>query len=56
MVCSGFVGRFWMARAHPDQPRVIMDALDRVSVWVELGDNGGWEANPAGRQFGTATG
>jgi len=31
---------------------VLRDALDQVSVQLELGDNGGWEANPAGVQLG----
>jgi hypothetical protein len=43
-------------RADPHQPRVVMDALDRVSVYVELADAGGWAANLARRQLGTAAG
>ena len=41
-------------RADPHQPRVVTDALDRVSV--ELADAGGWAANPARSQLGTAAG
>jgi hypothetical protein len=29
-----------------------MDALDDVSVQLELGDDGGREVNPAGAEFG----
>jgi hypothetical protein len=39
-----------MEQAHADQPPVVIDALDRVSVQLELGDDGGWEVNPAGMQ------
>jgi hypothetical protein len=38
-------------QAHPDQPTVIIDALDRVSVQIELAHDGGREVNPAGVQL-----
>src|ERR1700740_3630915 len=41
-----------MDPAHADQPPVVIDALDGVSVQLELGDDGGWEVNPAGVQLG----
>ncbi len=41
-----------MEQAHADQPPVVMDALDRVSVQLELADDGGWEADPAGVKLG----
>jgi hypothetical protein len=37
-----------MEQAHADQPPLVMDALDDVSVQLELGDDGGWKVNPAG--------
>jgi hypothetical protein len=40
-----------MEQAHADQPPVVIDALDRVPVQLELSDNGGWEVNPAGMQL-----
>ncbi len=50
--CVGRVGRFWIEQAHADQPPVVIDALDRVSVQLELADDGGWEANPARVKLG----
>jgi hypothetical protein len=44
--------RFWMEQAHPEQPPVVIDALDRVSVQLELADNSGREVNPASVQLG----
>jgi hypothetical protein len=41
-----------MEQAHADQPPVVIDALDEVSVQLELGDDGGWEVNPAGVKLG----
>jgi hypothetical protein len=41
-----------MEPAHADQPPVVIDALDDVSVQLELGDDGGREVNPAGAQLG----
>jgi hypothetical protein len=41
-----------MEQAHPDEPSVVIDALDDVSVQLELGDNGGREVNPAGVKLG----
>jgi hypothetical protein len=41
-----------MEQAHADQPPVVIDALDRVSVQLELADDGGREVNPAGVQLG----
>jgi hypothetical protein len=41
-----------MQQAHADQPPVVIDALDDVSVQLELGDDRGWEVNPAGVQLG----
>jgi hypothetical protein len=42
---------FWLEQAHPDQPAVIIDALDRVSAQIELAHDGGREGNPAGVQL-----
>jgi hypothetical protein len=50
--CGGSVGGFWMEQAHADEPVVVVDALDDVSVQLELGDDGGWEVNPAGMKLG----
>jgi hypothetical protein len=50
--CGGYVGGFWLEQAHADEPPVRMDAVDRVSVQLELGHDGGGEVNPAGAQFG----
>jgi len=50
--CGGCLPRFWMEQAHADQPPVVIDALDRVSVQLELADDGGWEVNPASVQLG----
>ena len=49
-VCGGCVGLCrgsWMEHAHADQPSVVIDALDRVSVQLELADDGGRKVNPA---------
>jgi hypothetical protein len=40
-----------MEQAHADQPPVVIDALDHVSVQLELGDDSGREVNPAGMQL-----
>lgn len=40
-----------MAQAHADQPPVVVDALDDVSVELELGHDGGREVNPAGAEL-----
>jgi hypothetical protein len=53
--CGGGVGwlpRSRMEQAHADELPVVIDALDRVSVELELGDDGGWEVNPAGMELG----
>jgi hypothetical protein len=53
--CGGGVGwlpRSRMEQAHADELPVVIDALDRVSVELELGDEGGWEVNPAGMELG----
>jgi hypothetical protein len=41
-----------MDQAHADELAVVIDALDRVSAQLELGDDGGWEVNPAGMELG----
>jgi hypothetical protein len=41
-----------MVQAHDDELPVVIDAVDRVSVQLELGDDGGWEVNPAGMELG----
>ena len=51
-VRGGCVSGFWLEQAHADQPLVVIDALDHVSVQLELGDDGGREGNPAGVQLG----
>jgi len=45
-----------MEQTHADQPPVVIDALDDVSVQLELGDDGGREVNPAGASSAKATG
>ena len=45
-----------MEQAHADQPAMVIDALDRVSVQLELADDGGRKVNPAGVQLAKATG
>jgi hypothetical protein len=40
-----------MEQAHADELPVVIDALDRVSVELELGDDGGWEVDPAGMEL-----
>ncbi len=45
--CVGCVPGFWTEQAHADKPSVVIDALDDVSVQLKLGDDGGWEVNPA---------
>jgi hypothetical protein len=55
-VCGGYGRGFWLEQAHPDQPLVFIDALDRVSVELELADDGGREVNPAGVQLGKSDG
>ena len=47
---------FWLEQAHPDQPTVIIDALDRVSAQIELAHDGGREVNPAGVQLSEGDG
>jgi hypothetical protein len=41
-----------MEQAYADEPLVVVDAPDDVSVQLELGDDGGWEVNPAGMKLG----
>ena len=43
---------FWLEQEHADHPPVVMDALDLVSVALELGHDGGREVSPAGMQSG----
>jgi hypothetical protein len=53
-VCGGCVGcvpGFWIEQAQADKPSVVIDALDDVSVQLKLGDDGGWEVNPARVKF-----
>jgi hypothetical protein len=47
-VCPGAVD----GAGHADQPPVVIDALDHVSVQLELGDDGGRDVNPAGVKLG----
>jgi hypothetical protein len=54
-VCGGCVGcvvGFWIEQAQADEPPVVLDALDDISVQLELGDDGGREVNPGGVQLG----
>ena len=46
--CVGCVAGFWVEQPYADRPSVFMDALDDVSVQLQLGDDGGWEVNPGG--------
>ena len=41
-----------MEQSHADEPPVAIDALDDISVQLELGDDAGREVNPAGVQLG----
>ena len=43
---------FWAGQAHADQPAVVIDALDRVSMQLELGHDRGRAVNPASVQLG----
>jgi hypothetical protein len=47
---------FWIEQAHSGQPPVVIDAVDQVSVELELADDGGWEVNPVGVQLGKSDG
>jgi hypothetical protein len=51
-VRGGCVPGFWLEQAHADEAPVVIDALDHVSVQLELGDDGGRERDPAGVQLG----
>jgi hypothetical protein len=50
-VCCGCVSGLWMQQAYADEP-VVIDALDDVSVQLELADDSGREVNPGGVQLG----
>jgi hypothetical protein len=41
-----------MEQSQADEPPVVIDALDDISVQLELGDDGGREVNPGGVQLG----
>jgi hypothetical protein len=41
-----------LSRRTPTQPPVVIDALDRVSVQLELAHDGGREVNPVRAQLG----
>ena len=56
LCCERFGGVLGRAGAHADQPPVVIDALDRVSMQLELGHDCGREVNPANVQLGKATG
>jgi hypothetical protein len=45
-----------MEQTHADQLLVVIHALDRVPVQLELGHHGGWEVNPGGVQLGNSDG
>ena len=49
---GGCVREFRTEQAHADALPVVIDALDDVSVQLELGDDGGREVNPAGVKLG----
>ena len=51
-LCCGRFGWFWAEQAHADQPPVVIDTLDRVSVQLEVGSDSGREVKPAGVQLG----
>jgi hypothetical protein len=48
---GGGLAGFGLGQAYPDQPAVLVDALDRVPVELELADDYGGKVNPAGAQF-----
>ena len=51
---GGLVARlagFWIEQAHPDEEPVVIDAVDDISVQLELGNDRGRECDPAGVQF-----
>jgi hypothetical protein len=52
---GGFRG-FRAEQAHADHPSVVIDALDRVSVQLELGHDCGRKVNPASVQLGESDG
>jgi hypothetical protein len=45
--CVECVAGFWIEKPHADRPPEFTDALDDVSVQLQLGDDGGREVNPA---------
>ncbi len=52
----GCVGRFGIEQAHADQLSFVVNALDDVSVHLQLRDDGRGEVNPGGVQFGKRDG
>jgi hypothetical protein len=49
--CGGYLPRFWIDQPHANKPPVLIDALDLISVQLELADDGGREVNPASVQL-----
>ena len=45
--CGGCLSRFWVNKPHTNQPALVIDALDRISVQLKLGDDGSREVNAA---------
>jgi hypothetical protein len=50
--CGGCLSRFWIDQPHANKPPALTEPLDRVSVQLELADDGGPEVNPASVQLG----
>src|SRR5450755_2139202 len=48
---GGWIGGVGLQQADADLPAVFVDALDHVSVELELADDYGGEVNPAGAQL-----
>jgi len=53
---GGRVRGFWIEQAHADQPAVVTDALDHVSIELELGDTAAGKSIPPACSSAKATG
>jgi hypothetical protein len=50
-VCRGCVFGLWIEHPYTEEPPVVIDALDDVSIQLELGHDGGREVDPGGMQL-----
>jgi hypothetical protein len=49
--CGWWVGGFGLEQADAEESAVLVDALDHVSVELELADDDGGKVNPTGAQL-----